>query len=195
VDDDDQQGLDYTCKLSKNYPIHRVSGPRIIMSDMVNKLWPTITEDILYFGADDLVMRTKNWDDIIREKFLSIPDKIALLYGKDGGESQHKPDFATHPIIHRKWAELFGYVTPPYFSCDYADTWLNDLAEGVNRKFQIPIFNEHMHFTLGKAPVDNTYARNRNKFMEENTPQIYYNTRAERESCIRQLKKYIESYE
>ena len=92
----------------------------------------------------------------------------------DGGEAVHtQPNFATHPIISRRWVEIQGCVTPPYFSCDYADTWLNDLANDLGRKRLLPIFNEHMHWSLGKSPVDMTYVENRQRFQEDNVIEKY----------------------
>ena len=155
-----------------------------------------ITEDegIIFLAGDDLVMRTDAWDTIVIESFAAIDDRIALFYGVDGAESQHPADFATHPIIHRRWFDVLGYINPPYFSCDYADTWLNTLADSVNRKFLLPIFNEHMHFTVGKSEFDSTYLEARQRFAKDNVPQQFTALAKTRDEDIQKLKKYIKEY-
>lgn len=190
VDDDDKvtpEAIDSALQLI--HPrIFSLIGNRIIMSDMVNKLLPYVEEDIFFLGGDDLVMRTKGWDSIIENTFSNILDKIALLYGDDLSPCSN---FATHPIIHRKWVKSLGYILPPYFSCDYADTWLNELADAIGRKIKIPIVNEHLHWTFGKAKVDLTYFEGKLRFQADRVPDIYNSKTAEREIDLAKLTALI----
>ena len=196
IDDDDTVSVPVAKELQSKFDnIFYYVEPRIVHSDMSNALFhKTQGEDIIFLGGDDLIMKTKGWDTLVKNKFDTIEDKIDILYGKDGGESQHPVEFATHPIVHRKWGEILGYVNPPYFSCDYADTWSNDLADAVGRKFMLPIFHEHMHFTMGKAPFDSTYQESRRRFQQDNIPQLYRSLQDKREGDIQKLKTYIEEY-
>ena len=82
-------------------------------------------------------------------------------------------------------------MSPPYFSCDYADTWLNDIANIVGRKFSLPFINEHMHPTVGKAEYDIVYQENRQKFTEDKVPSIYHEHIGEVVEAANKLKKYI----
>tara|TARA_R110001583_G_scaffold187345_2_gene348628 strand:- start:8457 stop:9173 length:717 start_codon:yes stop_codon:yes gene_type:complete len=197
IDDDDTVSVSAAEDLmSESDNVFYFVGPRIVHSDMSNVLFrETQGEDIIFLGGDDLIMKTQGWDTIVKSKFDEVDDKIALVYGKDGGESQHPVEFATHPIIHRKWGEILGYVNPPYFSCDYADTWSNDLADAVGRKYMLPIFHEHMHFTMGKAPFDSTYQESRFRFQQDNVPNLYRTLESKRQEDIQKLKEYIEGYE
>lgn len=198
LDDDDHKGIDGAQELNKQYPenVFYLIGPRILMSQMPNELLKiTNDEGIIFLAGDDLIMRTDSWDTIVVEAFEGIDDRIALFYGVDGAESQHPPDFATHPIIHRKWFDVLGYINPPYFSCDYADTWLNSLADAVCRKFLLPIFNEHMHFTVGKSEFDSTYLEARQRFAKDNVPQQFMALAKTRDEDIQKLKEYIKSNE
>tara|TARA_R110002020_G_scaffold234986_2_gene447143 strand:- start:2103 stop:2831 length:729 start_codon:yes stop_codon:yes gene_type:complete len=197
IDDDDLDGITAARTLSKAYPnnVFYMVGKRIMMSEMPNKLFAmTSDENIMFLAGDDLVMRTKHWDRFVVEAFDKIPDRLALVYGVDGGETQHPPDFATHPIIHRKWFDVLGYINPPYFSCDYADTWLNDLADSVGRKFLIPIYNEHMHFTLGKGEFDDTYLDGRKRFAADNVPKVFSDLKETKQKDIQKIKDYIKDY-
>ena len=110
IDEDDTPTIDYSNQLKETYEqLFFHVGPRIIMSDMVNKLYPHTNEDIIFLGGDDLVMRTKGWDSIIIEAYKEFEDKILLCYGRDGGERVHtQENFATHPIISKKWVEIQG---------------------------------------------------------------------------------------
>lgn len=189
VDNDDQLTKRAFPSLAKNHPdkIKVLVGPRIIMSEMVNKLMPLVKEDIFFLGGDDLVMMTHGWDDLVINKFNEIEDKIALLFGDDTIQT----NLATHPIIHRRWVECLGYITPPYFSSDYADTWLNDLADSLNRKFKLSFVNEHRHWTNGKGQVDSTYVENRKRYSIDNPQEIYNNLYQKRLEDIQKLKKLI----
>jgi hypothetical protein len=193
VDSDDEATILYSKELKEKYDqlVFHV-GPRIIMSDMINKLYPYTSEGIIFLGGDDLIMRTQGWDSIIAEAYAKCEDRILLCYGADGGESVHtQSNFATHPIISRRWVEIQGCITPPYFSCDYADTWLNDLANELGRKKKLPIYNEHMHWSLGKSSLDMTYVENRQRFEKDNVIEKYAEVAHEREAVFNKLKEAL----
>tara|TARA_R110002110_G_scaffold108178_2_gene270360 strand:- start:327 stop:1073 length:747 start_codon:yes stop_codon:yes gene_type:complete len=201
IDDDDPKTIEKADELKEEYGdrIFALVKPRIIMSQMVNELYPHVEEDILFFGADDLLMRTSNWDKVIIEFFTQVPDRIALVYGNDLAQTErmHLSDpnrFATHPIVHKNWVKALGYLSPPYFSCDYADTWINDLANGVGRSFPLPFVNEHMHFTVKKAKMDQTYLENRQRFNRDRVPTIYREKQEELKSDISKLASFIRSF-
>jgi len=195
IDDDDFDTLRMVKSLQKRGAcnIKYLVGPRIIMSEMVNKLYPMTTEFILFFGADDIVFRTEGWDTILIEAVKKVSDGVGLFYGNDLVTTQHAPDFATHPILTRQWVDVVGYLSPPYFSCDYADTWLNDIADKTGRKFALPFINEHMHPTVGKANYDTTYAENRQKFLDDNVPSLYNEHRSEVLEAVDKIKRFIEN--
>lgn len=189
VDLDDEKTPSVFCELHKKYTnkIKVLVGPRIIMSDMVNKLFPLVQEDIIFLGGDDLIIRTQGWDELITDKFNTIEDKIALLFGDDTIQTT----LATHPIIHRKWIECLGYITPPYFSSDYADTWLNELADELGRKYKLPFTNEHMHFTNNKGKFDYTYYENRNRYQKDSPQNIFNSLKEKRLEDLKKLKGLI----
>jgi len=153
--------------LSK-FLVHR--GPRIMMSQTANMLIPSIEEDIFFLGADDLVFKTQGWDTLVIDFFETHQDKVVLAYGNDLFNSS----LATHPIIHRRWVEAVGYLTPPYFEADFADTWLTDLARKIGGRIQLLDFvNEHMHFYARKSELDSTFAENRQRYAEQDPDLVY----------------------
>ena len=133
-------------------PFIKVSGERIILSEMWNKCYEKASGDILMHCGDDIIFRTKGWDTIVSNKFKEYPDNIAFVYGNDG--SHFNGVFGTHGFIHRDWVEAVGYFVPPYFVSDYNDTWLNDVAKMIGRHIHVDIFTEHMHYLFGKAVID-----------------------------------------
>ena len=131
-----------------------VRGPRILMSEMWNKCLEASTGEILMMGGDDLIFRTKGWDDQVRRAFATFPDRLVFVHGDDGHWHEK---FGTHGFLHRNWIDVIGYFCPPYFTSDYNDTWWNDIANAVNRRVYLPFVTEHMHPVWGKAEWDKTH--------------------------------------
>ncbi len=125
-------------------------GPRCTLSDAWNRAAEKATGDVLMLCADDLIFRTPGWDVMVLDAFDAYPDRIALVYGRDGVS-----DRPTHPFIHRRWYEAVGRMTTPDFPADYCDTWLADVADLVGRRHFLPdVLIEHMHYSVGKSERD-----------------------------------------
>ncbi len=125
-------------------------GPRCTLSDAWNRAAEKATGDVFMLCADDLAFRTPGWDVAVLDAFDAYPDRIALVYGRDGVS-----DRPTHPFIHRRWYEAIGRMTTPDFPADYADTWLADVADLVGRRHFLPdVLIEHMHYSVGKSERD-----------------------------------------
>ena len=128
-----------------------VTGPRIIFSDMWNKCMAAASADIFMETGDDCVFRTPGWDQKIAGAFGEYPDRIVLVYGDDliWGEKLSSQSF-----VHRNWTDALGYIAPPWFSCDYSDAWLYEVAGMIGRRRFLPgVVTEHMHPTCRQRPV------------------------------------------
>lgn len=171
-------------------------GGRIILSEMWNKCWEAATGEIFGHMGDDILFRTEGWDDVVRNLFAEYPDRIAFMYGDDRNEESQRNEFGTHGFIHKNWTDVIGRFVPPYFSSDYNDTWFNDVAIEIGRRFQIPIVTEHMHFSLGKSEKDqNTIDRLARH--EKDHPEGIYNSRekrVERQDEIEKLRQFIDHF-
>ena len=190
VDDDDQLTVPALLKLQAVYPgrIKYMVGPRITLSDIHNKLYPLMTEDVMFVTGDDVVARTQGWDTQVLQKFNSVPDKILQVYGDDlyqGGP--------TNVFIHRRWADALGYLSPPYFSSDYSDTWLAELAKRLDRQYKLPFVMEHMHFANGKAPMDATYTENRRRYQQDRPDEVYKRLADLRDNDYNKLKRLLDT--
>lgn len=187
VDEDDGAYQDYL----KTEGVLFHQGPRLTHSDYYNKLAELASGDLLMMAGDDAIYRTPGWDAMVEEAFAACPDKILMVHGDDLGPNGKV--FATHPIISRRWVDIVGRFTPPYFSGDWADTWLNDIANDLGRRLLLPFVNEHMHWVWGKAEKDKTYAdTDKRKFMDRT--DVLYRDRiferfAERDLLMAQMDR------
>jgi hypothetical protein len=158
IDDDDLETksfLDET-KIQDNvkvkYQIHKYGS--VALSDMWNKLYETCDDEIIMISGDDAIMRSQHWDTIVSNIFNQIPDKMCLVYGRDG---IHDQNFAAQFFLHRNWIETAGYIFPKYYTADWADTWVFEVSKMLQRSlFVKEIFLEHMHWSVGKSQVDET---------------------------------------
>lgn len=163
---------------------------RTLLSIYWNMAYSQSKGPIYMHCGDDIVFHTQGWDTIVKQKFDEYPDKIVLLYGDDGDPNQEK-NFGTHSFIHKNWVDAVGYFVPPYFSSDFNDTWLNELADNVGRKVKIPIFTEHMHFAFRKGELDLTHAERLVRHHKDNTPKIYEEKAHERLDDAEKLRKVM----
>lgn len=138
-----------------NLPVSFIRGPRRTFSDLWNALVPHAIGDIFMLCADDVIFRTPGWAAIVEEAYAACPDKILCVHGDD--LHPNGKTFATLPFVSRKWVDTLGYFTPDGFTCDWCDTWIQDVADMIGRKQLLPIVTEHVHPFWGKAPMDETY--------------------------------------
>lgn len=194
LDSDDLISIEVVKSLIKEYPtrVQGLVGPRNRnISKMHNICARKAKGDIIGLSDDDVVYRTKGWNELIEQAFAETPDKILLVYGRDG---LHNAAHATHPFIHRKWMETTGYFVPEHFTGDYADTWLNDVAIMLGRRHFIDtLITEHMHPGAGKAEWDATY-RERFELQAQQDPGALFNSLLpERHEDARKLQEVIDS--
>jgi hypothetical protein len=165
--------------------IRVVDGPRIVLSAMWNRCLEKSSGEIVMQCGDDIVFRTPGWDKVVEAAFATVPDRILFAYGSDG---VHDRNFGTHGFVHRRWTEAVGYITPPYFSSDYGDTWLNDVAALIGRKRWIEIYTEHLHPVVGKAPIDATHAERLERHQRDGVEALYASMGPERQRDAGKLR-------
>ncbi|HVI10431.1 MAG TPA: glycosyltransferase [Candidatus Binatia bacterium] len=165
-------------------------GARITMSDMWNRLIPHANGELLMNSDDDCVFRTPGWNEMVEQVFDKCPDKILLCYGDDGGPNGK--NFATHPIVHRRWIETIGYFAGPGFSADFADTWPQDVADMIGRKKLLPFVTEHLHYLWNKAPDDEVYRETRARMARDNTRFLYLTKKDERSRDAAKLRAVMD---
>jgi hypothetical protein len=113
------------------------------------------------------------------------------VHGYDG----HQPKtFGTHGFIHKLWVEAVGYFVPPYFRCDWNDTWLNDVANMIGRRHYVDIVTEHLHPVWGTRLLDQTDQDRMAAGQADNVDQLYRDKLPEREADAAKLRRIIERY-
>lgn len=185
IDNDD------TSYESLNVPMTRVRGDRIVLSEMWNKCYEASRGEILMHCGDDLVFKTKGWDTKVKDKFDEFSDRIVFVFGNDGS-GVHDGNFGTHGFLHRRWVEAVGYFVPPYFSSDYNDTWLNDVARIIGRHVHIDILTEHMHPDFDKAEFDITHKERVERHKRDNVAQLYQSLHEERHENANKLREVMD---
>ena len=195
IDDDDTSSIEKAKELSEKFNIQFIVGPRGDgnLSQFWNECYKICKGDYLFHCGDDILMRTKNWDLIVSSKFDEFGDKIAFVYGDDGNPGTPLT-FGTHGFIHRKWAETVGYFVPPYFSSDWNDTWLNDVALLIDRHFFVDILTEHMHPGAHKYHYDETHTERLERGRRDNVQAMYNGMISKRVEDSEKLKKFIDEY-
>lgn len=104
-----------------------------------NKMAEQAKGDLLTLIADDVIMRTKDWDLEFNSVGKKYPDGIYLITTQDGRNHGFAPDQlpTPHPTITRKWYKTLGYFTFPGLFHYYADTWNSSIARRLGRQVNL----------------------------------------------------------
>lgn len=189
--DNDDPARHVTIDIMNYCGAHWIMGERITLSDMWNELADAATHDILMHCGDDIVFRTSGWDTRVVETFESHPDKLILVHGDDG--FQHD-QVATHGFYHRNWIEVLGRFVPPYFSSDYNDLWLTEVANALGRRVYLPdVYTEHMHPAAGKGELDQTHQERLARHERDQVDALYISLADARARDVALLREAIES--
>ena len=162
------------------YDVPHIIGPRVRLGVVWNYLARQAKGDYLMMGNDDLIFRSDNWAERLRD--VLPPNEVGVACFDDGiNQGRH---FA-FPIVTRAWYEAVGQFTAEVFTFGFHDTWIFDIAKRVNRAFYIgDVLVEHLHPTAGKRPEDQTY-KERNWGVD---PQIFEGTAPMRIDIARMLE-------
>ena len=189
--DDDDVVSEKAIKELDNKNVKYVRGERILFSTTWNKALTLTSASICMMGGDDLVFRTKGWDKQVTDVFDGSNDKILFVFGNDGAWEDR---LGTHGFVHRNWIDTIGYFTPPYFSAQYSDVWLDNTALALGRRVYLPdMFIEHMHHGLGKSEIDDTYKEKKERSLRDNTLQTFIDTEPKRVEDKNKLQEFINS--
>lgn len=188
VDDDDEPSPAVVDELSETLLV----GPRIVLSEMWNRCWEHADADVAMHCGDDIIFRTHGWDQRVLHEFDRYPDRIVFVHGEDG--IQHG-NIGTHGFLHRRWIETVGYFVPPYFSSDYNDLWLSEVADALGRRVYLPdVYTEHMHPVAGKAPLDLTHQERLARHQQDDVERLYRDLVDRRAEDVAKLRLAISGY-
>jgi hypothetical protein len=192
IDFDDQPSIDCFHELKKKWDqVNAIIGPRIVLSEAWNAAGRHARFEILMQCGDDVRFRTKNWDLLVVEQFAKVSDRILFVFGRDGIQDGK---IGTLGFVHRNWVDTIGYFVPPYFSCDFSDTWLTDVARRIKRARYLPeLYTEHIHPTVGKAEPDQTHHERLARGVHDQVKKVYKKLAFKRRADARRLKEFIKN--
>ena len=166
VDDDDKESQSIT---EPKLNIKKIIGPRKSMGACNTVCFMLSKGQIIMLINDDMIIRTKNWDEYIMNLHNIFNDRIYLAYGND---LMKKSNLCTFPIISRKFCNLIKYPFPIEYKGAFIDTHLFDIFQRIKKLgsdrilYEERLIVEHMHYRLGKSTKDSTYS-DRNRFADD----------------------------
>ncbi len=161
IDDDD---VDSHALDDKALWVTRIIAPRASMGAYNSDCLAKAEGDIVILINDDMVIRTRGWDDMVRELDSRFPDKIYLGYGNDLFKGSNLCAF---PILSRRCCDTLADPFPSAYQGAFIDYHLLDIFKRLQKAghdricYLEDLVFEHMHFRSGKGALDATYTARR----------------------------------
>lgn len=160
---DELDDFDKSKIFGQNYSLKIFHGPRMPTSMMTNFMYSQSSGEILMYAADDIVFRTENWDEIVKEVLVDPEHLPRLLMTNDLSITKGKN--ATHAFVTKAFCEVVDYLLPPYFESEFCDTWITEIAQKSGTLiYREDLIVEHMHHLWGKSTEDATYTYRKSRY-------------------------------
>ena len=125
------------------------------LNEYLNELAKHSQGSWLFFWNDDAVMKTQDWDQVIRDN----AQEFNLLRA----ETNHEHPYAIFPIVPSAWYELFGYLS----SHQISDAWISQISYMLDIMITVPVKVVHDRHDLTGNNHDDTF---KNRPMLEGNP-------------------------
>ncbi len=158
--DEDDHSYDEMKWPDAHLKIVRTIAPQASMGILNTRCLDNSTGKLILLGNDDVVFRTKGWDQIIVEESKRYPDGIFLMFAKDGIKNAAFPCF---PILSKECCSLIEDPFPKIYQGDGIDSHLFDIFLRLNDCgydrfcYLSNVYMEHRHISNGKADKDAIY--------------------------------------
>jgi hypothetical protein len=147
VDPDDPTLPDYRRKVKDLVVLPERLRYSASLNLIAREVWDT--EDILGAYGDDVIFRTKGWDDAVR----AAPPGIVF-----GNDLAHGSGWPTAVWMSSPIAKALGWLALPECRHLYVDNAWKAIGDATGILTYLPeVIVEHMHEVYGKAPKDQTY--------------------------------------
>jgi hypothetical protein len=119
------------------------------------------TGDITIAVNDDIIIRTKGWDDKVRALDARFLDGVYLGYGNDLFKG---PKLCAFPILSRKTCNLLAEPYPSIYKGAFIDLHLMDIFRRLEKRgyarilYAADIVFEHVHYRNNPNALDATYS-------------------------------------
>lgn len=194
LDADDEAGIaaGQALAAARGGDIVLLVGPRILLSSTWNRCAEVAKAPVMMHCGDDIAFRSPRWDDHVLDAFDAFGDRIAFVHGDDRLQGAR---LGTHGFLHRAWVDVVGYFVPPYFSSDFNDTWLTEVADAIGRRVYLPeVVTEHLHPLAGKADWDVTHRERLERGQRDEVGRRYDLLAAQRELDAAMLRAAITTH-
>lgn len=179
-------------KYKKHKDITLEIGSGRSFSDACNRAFNTHPNYKYYFiVSDDHRIRSKNWE----KRFTNIIEENGGKGVSFGDDLMYGDKIASAALVSGNIFRALGFVTLPGLIHMYTDAFWTEVGRRLNKLFYFPdIIVEHLHFTVGKSPVDSIYLSVDNKIVYEHDKKVF-NTwkRGKMKKDIEKIKAYNRS--
>jgi glycosyltransferase involved in cell wall biosynthesis len=168
VDDDDVESHGI---VFNELALKLVIGPRRTMGAYNAECLRHASGEITIAVNDDIVVRTKGWDEKVRELDARYPDGVYLGYGNDLFKG---PKLCTFPILSRQTCSLLAEPYPAIYKGAFIDVHLMDIFRRLEKRgcaricYAADIVFEHVHYRNNPEALDATYSE-RSRFGDDMT--------------------------
>lgn len=146
-------------------------GPDAPTAYSWNQLAAQCDGDLLMLMGDDVVFRTRGWDNALEEAAATLPNGVGVLSFEDG-----RSEVGTahpHPVMTRKMYEALGYFTCPIFLHWYVDTWMVEIARRADAfRYVAGVVMEHVK-PSDTGGADETHNRIRRGVWNQRDKAVY----------------------
>ncbi|HVR58279.1 MAG TPA: glycosyltransferase family A protein [Pseudolabrys sp.] len=168
VDDDDieSHGIVFS-----ELDLKLVVGPRQTMGAYNAECLRHASGEITIAVNDDIIVRTKGWDEKVRALDARYPDGVYLGYPNDLFQGRK---LSTFPILSRTTCELLAEPYPRAYKGAFLDPHLMDIFRRLQKRgyeriaYAEDIVFEHIHYRNNPEALDATYS-DRSRFGDDLT--------------------------
>jgi len=193
VSEDDPRLNDYR-EVFNIFGVKNIIAERRSVVKVLNYVSTELYPGIEYYQEvnDDHIYRTRGWDKAFINKIEQAGKGWGIACGND---LMPEPwGIARHPsaaVISGNIVRTLGCFVLPAFDILYIDTYLRDIAEGINALYRMPeIVIEHFHWLNGRRKKDKNYDAVYAREMYSKFTPIYFNwAKYQRAQDIKKLKE------
>ncbi|MDP3789646.1 MAG: glycosyltransferase [Candidatus Omnitrophota bacterium] len=164
------------------------------MGDFIRTCYEGSKGRFIALMNDDVVFRTKDWDEKVLKVFSRFPDGAALVYGND---LYYGSKLATFPILSRAACELMGGLSLPSYRSHSIDSHIFDIFERLARKghkrhiYLSDVIFEHMNYGVSTATYDTDLSE---ADPHEDDRRLYIALAGERQLIADKMAQHVEEY-
>jgi len=155
------------------------------MVSNANRGFKESTGDLMVMFCDDHEIMTEGWNERLMDE---MPiDGVWLPNTFDG------VIMAYEPIVTRKWTDAVGYFLWPKLRHYYAESWLDDIAKRLDRRFNCGWLHLHHHHPERdpSVPWDETYNQDRKRYADDARLFQSGDGEEERKKAVDRLRKIM----